>query len=804
MSTQVQLTQVFVTQIVTAAFDQSDGLDCPMKGAYKMEKGQGALAKIKTDPNESIAYDLLSARPRSTSTDLLEMYAENDFESHVPEYEFDTGRPTANVLYMSELLIGHQDSAVDFFMDTINRVKSMPEDMKPDVVVLSGLMQGDFKFLDKPRRSTLVPGLEGMDEQFRHAREMLDLAGSLGKPVIYNMSNDDRRIAEDYTIEVFRKMGAYAKHHDRDKGGVKSEDRTNWAMVDKMRQNPNWNAHLRFQIDTVFPYCLRAGRRLYTAEEMSQQTDGLLDKEEYFVLYDIEQRMHEGRRLSNKEYRWLRRAHEEQVSNLIITDDVNLHINTTGRQYTDWVRHNFGFSDKPMYKTHMKPMVETVLQLEANGEDTPDMMVVQHNQEEVGVDAHGSWIVSTGGMIDARNHVSTRGSLANAAGDTSKRLVRTRRRISSPSASMHERTDDGRHIVTFLNDKLYEKSFSIPERMSIAEICDLQIGSITARPDLLVKYLDYIRTRALGEQATALFFGGDMLHGRNYPNFPMESQQTGLMAMDSQETFLTSVFRGAFADMSPAELAAIKQVLVQPGNHEWNSGTLKWHGYSFVTYMRNFFEKSLARGGYSDEEIDKIVKTHDAVITPHGDYASGYTGIGYFGAMGVLLQHYLLDKGAKGSGGDLPVYQSHDFATGAGDLMQSIDILMAGHWHHPQYGMFGDKIGLVGGSIAGLSDYELKRGYRPSIAGTVIHIGGGLPPQLEFISKQALQNHIVQKGQFSKGHLTDEGYTDDEDFDPEMHGIYLPDRFAKSALQKKILQLQRDASQRTNSLAEIR
>ncbi len=703
---------------------------------------------------------------------------------------------------MSELLIGNQDSAVDFYGKTLERIKTLPDTMQPDAVVLSGLIQGDFKYFEKGRRGTLLPGLERMDRQFYFARQAIDQADSLGKPVIYNMSNDDHRIAEEYTVEVFQRMNQYAKEHTK-ATGVKPEDRTNWAAVDKMRQNPNWNTHLRFQIDTVFPYCLRAGRRLYTAEEMTEQTEGRVTQEEYFVLYDIEERLKAGKRLSNEQYRWLRRVQGSQQKDVIITDDVNMHITTEGAEYTDWVRHNFSFSDKPMYQNFMKNQVEAVAQLAANGQETPDMFITQHNQEDVGVSSQNAWVVSTGGMLNPLRHVQAKGSWSGA-GDTSKRLVRSRRRIPSPSATMHERTDDGRHIITFMNDALYEKSFSIPERMTIAELCDFQIGSITARPDLLVKYLDYIRSRTMGERPVALFFGGDMLHGRNYPNFPMESQQTGLMAMDSQETFLKSLFGGAFAEMKPEELEAFKRVLVQPGNHEWNSGTLKWHGYSFVTYMRDFFGRLLARGGYSDDEIADIVRTHDAVITPRGEYASGYTGVEYFGEMGVLIQHYLLDRGGKGSGGDLPVYQSHHFATGGGDLMKSVDVLMAGHWHHPQYGMFGDKVGLVGGSIAGISDYELKRGYRPTIAGTMIHMGGGQPLQLEFISQETLQDHAISSGEFTAERLRDEGYQDDREFDAARHGFYLPDRFAKSALRKKLHQLQRDAAQRMGTLAELR
>lgn len=754
------------------------------------------MAKTKELPpidiNSEIAAGLLTHRVDDLSLDLQGVYDANQRE--IDRVEISVDAPTVKTLYMSELLIGHQDSAVDFYDTTVSQLAELPPEMKPDVAVISGFLLGDFKFLEKARRSTLVPGLESMDSQFKFARQKIEQLQALDIPVIYNMSNDDRRIAYEYTIEVFRKMHDYAK----------SQDGVNWSKIDKMQQHPNWNKHLQFQTETVFPYCLRAGRRLYTADEMREKTNGKIDVEEYFLLYGAEKALKRGEAEPNSHAKWLREEAKKQNQDLIITDDAELVTTTHGQSYTDSVRHYMGFSPQPMYQNHMKPALESMAQLASSGHNTPDMLITQHNQEEVGVSTQGAWIISTGGLIRARNFLHASGRRSDAKGDVSRRLVTTRRRIPEPGASIHERTDDGRHIVTFMNDALNEKSFSIPERMTIAELCDLQTGSITARPDILVKYLDYIRTRAIGERATAIFFGGDMLHGRNYPHFPSESQMTGLMAMDSQEDFNTKLFQESFKDISREELEGLIKVLVQPGNHEWNSGTLKWHGYSFTTYMRELFGRMYARAGFTDAEIEERVKSHEATMTARGEYASGYTGIEYFGDMGVLIQHYLLERGGKGSGGDSPIYQTHHFVNGGGDLMKNIDILMAGHWHHPQYGVFGNKIGVVGGSMAGLSDYELKRGYRPTIAGTLLHIGGGLPAQVEFVSEKTLHGHEVTTGGFDKASLKEQGFKDDRGFDPIKNGIFAPDEFAKSAIQKKVLQMMRDSSQRKGKISTLR
>ena len=749
---------------------------------------------VSNGSNSEIAADLLTQGLGEAPEDLLDIYQDNEHHNRIDIVEIKIDKPSVKALYMSELLIGHQDSAVDFYLDTVEQIKNLPKDMRPDVVVLSGFMQGDFKFLQKPRRATLVPELNSMDKQFMYARQMIEKIQETGVPVVYNMGNDDRRIAEEYTVEAFRKMHEYAK----------DEEGMNWAKIDKMRAHPLWQAHLEFQTKEVFPYCLKAGRRLYTAEEMSEKTDGEIPVEEYFVLIGVKRATELGAKVPKTFEDWLKKVKAEQNSDLMITDDFEMNIATKGRTYTDSVRHYMGFSPEPMYQNHMKPAMESMAQLACNNHETPDMFVTQHNQEEVGVSSHDKWVISTGGLIRARNFLKSSGRRTDARGDISRRLVTTRRRIPEPGASMHERTDDGRHIITFFNEVQNEKSYSLPDRLTIAELCDFQNGSISARPDMLAKYLDYIRTRALGERATAFFFGGDSVQGRNYAYIPSENQATGLMAMESQLEFTSNLIREALKDMTKEELDAIEKILIQPGNHEWNSGTLKWHGYSFTSEIRSLFERIYARAGYTDQEIAEHIKAQEAVITNRGDYLTNYTGLEYFGDIGVLIKHVLIERGGAGGGGNLPIYQAHHFANHGSTTKKSVDIYMAGHWHFPQYGVFGDTIGVVGGSMAGLSGYEYDRALDPTIAGTLLHIGGELPPQVEFVSEQALMNHKITTGGFAPKQLKAEGYKDDKDFDVARHGINMPDRYPKSALQKKILQIQRDASQRADRIAEIK
>jgi len=769
---------------------------------------QNTKIEIAFDPNTEFAFRLLN--PDTVELDdrtTDEIYQEDLERSRVETYEIDTKRGRASVLHMSELLIGNQDSAIDTYRNVLEQTSNLDEDTYPDLIVMSGIVQGDFKYFHKSRKETLAPGFSSMAKQFAEARKLLGEARKIA-PVIYNMGDDDIRIAKDYTVEVFRRM------HQLQKDFVKSNDSDevpelglSVSSLDKMKQHPMWNEHYQFQLSTIYPHTLRLGRRLYVGSELSELTDGEINVDEYFLLFEASKRSSEGKPLTNqqkslmklieKEYESLG---EDELYDLEITRNFNLSIKTKNAEYLDWIRHYLNQTPEVRPKNHIGTPLGILGLLASRGEAVPDMIVTQNNLETMAISHQDTYAVSVSGLLRTMNYLHRQGSRTDARSDISRKIITGKKQIAEPGAQIHTRTDEGNHIITILNDVQYEKSFSLSERMTIVGLCDLQHGSITARPDLLVKYLDYIRARVIGERTTAIFFGGDMLHGRNYPNFPSESQLTGLMAMDSQEDFTMRIFKEAFGDLTQEELAAVTSVLVQPGNHEWNSGTTKWHGYSFTTYMRSVFEKMFARAGYTDEEISKIVESHEASITNKGEYITGYTGIKYFGDIGVLIQHYLMEKGASSG---IPVQQTEGFVKGLGELARNLDVFMQGHWHHPQLLVTGSKIGVGMGSIAGMSDFELKRGLRSTIAGTLIHIGGGQPPQVEFISHEALLNRVVKTGNFNSRALKKEGFFDDEGFDPVRHGLYIPGA-PKSAIQKKVLAEQRDASERVGRISEFR
>lgn len=698
------------------------------------------------DRNTELAIEFLSTAPTGTES-LLDLYEQQN--DRVTEIHIETDKPSIKTLYLNEILIGHKDADIKFLTSVIEQI---PDDI--DAIMVSGILQGDFKLLQKARRKSLAPGLDSMDRQFYYAKQILDQLVDTGKPVIYNLSNDDRRVAEEYTIEQFRIMLDLAN----------AADKVNYYQIDKMKTHPKWQEHLAFQTSYVMPYCLRSGRRLRTAEEIKALSNDDMDVSEYLMLFDAFKRLERGED-PNPDYLPYIEAENLGDTTFKITDDFNLSVKTTSAEHQDWVRHNVSFSNEPMYNSFMNVPYEMIGHLAASGQETPSMFVLQHNLEEIGIQKDGTWIVSCGGMINANRFIGSKGSKTDIAGDQSRRLNTTRRRVPSPSASAHERFDDGRHIVTLYNENLLKKADSCP-RTALPLLTDWQIGSLTARPDLLVKYLDYIRTI---DEEKVLYFNGDFIQGRNYPNYPNENQMLGLISIESQAGFVSKLLREF---LKPDE--KVKKAFVTVGNHEFNSGTVKWHGDTFTRYLRDALEAK----GYT-------AQFNEGLMTRKGEHFRAWAAIDYVGDYGIYVTHMPLMKGAKGGGG-LPIYQAATHSTGLGEAKRSIDFEMYGHWHHPQYAMFGDKVAVISGSLAGMSGYEWERGYRPVINSVILHIGGGQPPQLEFLSEQFLHNYQID---------WQSPYEDDEGFDASQHGIFLPRKFPKSGLQKYILELIADAAE---------
>lgn len=58
------------------------------------------------------------------------------------------------------------------------------------------------------------------------------------------------------------------------------------SRLEKAKANPNWPEYYRFTQAVAFPYCVRSGRSLRSADEVAELTDGMYDEPEREILYD--------------------------------------------------------------------------------------------------------------------------------------------------------------------------------------------------------------------------------------------------------------------------------------------------------------------------------------------------------------------------------------------------------------------------------------------------------------------------------------------------------------------------------------
>lgn len=712
-------------------------------------------------------------------------------EDYLKRVDHRLGRSRSDhTLFMSELLVGSQYSDNEFFNEVVERVGTFPEEMKPDQIVMSGLYMGDFGGRLKNSRWMLQPGLRTLDQQFHHGKAKLDQLRALDIPVIYTMSDNDTAIVEEMTFEAFGQMLKLAKQHARankDSDDVKRQ----LSGLEKAKANPNWPEYYRFTQAVAFPYCVRSGHALRTAEEVAELTDGEYTEPEREILYDAYKRVSGGKRLTAKHRAVLNVNALKDSKGLTVVEDFELHTTTRGAEYNDLVRHKFGTTKLPVSNYFIGPK-KIRGQLAADGEDPYDNIIITGQRETAGVFGIDNQAThSIGGLQDSRKALRANGHILTSTANPIGREILGRRRFHPASASSVERRDDGTHFVTIYNKHLMEISESIPERTTVMLQCDWQAGNLASRPDLQIKQLDIVNRR-LGEGIIYLALGGDTVEGRNYSDFPRESGRTGLMGMDQQFEFVRMMIEPSLAQLTPEKMRNLF-VKATIGNHEYNSGTLKWNGFSFAEPIIDPYRFAFAGNGFSPEEVRDRVEFQDTLVTSRGEPLKTYETIFHIGEMGVSLSHFF--GAGSGTGGQPPAFTGLAQTTGLGAVREDIDLGIFGHYHHASYVLGGNKLYVGAGSLNGITGFEYDKGLRSANSIVSIHIGGGLPPQIEVISEKALANYKIVDGPFSDKELrTEHGFRTDSNFDPSRHTPYLDDRSPKSSLQKEVGRLTRAAS----------
>lgn len=769
-------------------------IDCFVTTGYASKSKTGSIRLTKRGKDEiSLGYDSLRnsvmsfdfmtlperSEPIASLGEVAALYERATEANQVETVVIETEKPSRRILYLSEILLGSSTSDIVFLESVLDRIEASPPEIKPDIVVASGLLNGGFKYRRKDQRQNLIMDL---NQQFSAAKLILDRLAKLGIHVIYNMSDGDREICRDATIDAMKMMGGLSKP---------ISDQATYYEQERLQQNPVWDRHRAFLTNVGFEYCLRSGRSLLTAEEVAVATGGKVRMHEYLMLFDAYDKLTRGEEIPPEYSSVLNLDNiplpEREFTDFQFYDDFDL-ITKIQRQdgsvmdVTDMIRHSsLKFGIAPKYRNPSDATEAALRHLESEGKAQPPTTLVLLHQEQAlskGT-ASGNGILLTPGFTDPSISLEQKGSVEGSGFPVGHRLLTTRRALPFPSAIMQEMTEDQRSRLYILNRKLLEKAQISADRVTAAFVLDWQQGSVTARADLQIKLLDII-LQSMEDGPVRLFLAGDIIQGRNYPDMPNENAPIGLIRIGDQQEYVRRMLMLSLQDVSPDVLKSLQKVDIVPGNHETNSG-YAWTGSTHSSFLQPIFEKSFEGKG-----LNIPIVYHDTVATRFGDYFRSWTAFDEnVGGYGLLVQHLIMENGAKGQK-DTPIYQAEQVFRGEGELVQHVDIATFGHWHHPEFALFGNKAAVISPAVAGLSGYEWMRSYRPVIGAVLLHMGGGLPLMIEFLSARSLYGHEITQGYFSQQHLQQLGFQDDFGFDPASHGLFVP-RQPKSALQKFLL-----------------
>lgn len=718
------------------------------------------------------------------------------------ELHVDIKGDSARVMHLTELLYGHKDADINFVEKVISRLESLPQEEKPDVMVVSGLIFGSFNHRKKNNRRAKTTSI---DNQLAKAKELIERLQKMGMTVIYNKSDNDQEIIEDYTYDAVRIVESIAKEGVKaSKKGDSGDDwPTSWATFDKVKQSKLWMENFNFQWDVVFEYMLRSGRRLYTAEEVRSKAEAKgisgkvrqegsmvdgIDTEEYLLLLDAHERLENGENLSALQQAILEVKNipysKRPQDNLIVTDDYNLELATKGKTTALHGRHEIKQTPTGMVQDPTKIARDIVNQMHASGQNAPNVLVLENQQQSVGMIEGGTLITSTPGLTGF-NHNSS--SYTRVVSDKAERIARARGEVNFPGVQQMEFHDDGRISIHLMNDHLLNIASKTNEPHAAIFFSDWQTGSVTARPDLAVKAMDYALHSVLPKRKGMLFLNGDIIQGRNYPEMPNENVSMGLVKIEDQQVFVFNMLNEILEKMPKKARENLQAVHITPGNHEWNSSH-KDTGTNHSVFLQVAF--SNVSGGHY-----KTTLHSNGIVLAGPEHFRSSTAIDVLAEYKVLAQHIMMERGGKGSGG-LPINQFLQMnKSSSGTLMKEVDLMEAGHYHHPSYMMTAKKIGVISGSLAGTSGYEWWRGYNPIIGTTIVHLGGNRPPVIEFLTPEFLYGYKC-KGAYSDENLAKAGYRTDQNFDPNKHGfgkvIVNGNQMPQNAIQKRLWDIVED------------
>lgn len=700
--------------------------------------------------------------------------------------------------HICEIRIGHQDTDFEELEATVVGLEATSPVNRPQVIVISGLIQGTFQHIQKARRNTLVGGLKSDGQQLALAKTLMKRISALGVKVVLNMSDDDKLWCENTTVFMIKALEAQDKASDKGERNEAVSDSkkksAHFMQVDRMKGTKIWDTIYNFVWRVALEYQIRIGRRLYSADEISGLTKGEVHMEESILLMDAYHRLIGGEALT-ADHSILEvdkiPLPGKVFDDFTVVDDCKFDVLIkdkafgTERRLSIMEKHFFRLTANSMVGDPTSAARAITAQLNSMKAEKPDVVFIEHEQQAFVFATNHTIVASLPGM--QKMNIGRRSQFANVQADPSHRVMTTRKDVFGGGTMPITFYPDGSFEVFMVDRRLMDKASISDQRIKVPFMVDWQNGSITANADLQAILMDYTMHHLLPNYPTWVFYGGDHVQGNNYPTHCFESQRVGLVSVDDQKVFVGSLIKCALAGASKEHIKQnLKHVGIVPGNHEWNSG-YKNLGVAHCDYIKSAWELALVHCGIYTPTVPWLqssprVEIYDTASDNAGNNYRVWAGQEEIGGYGFRVQHLVVERGTKGQGGP-PIYALKSQLIGNSESFKGVDLLATGHWHSPQVLKMGNVTGMVSGSLAGTSGYEYLKALHATVGCSVISVGGGLPPSILFLNTEALSRYEPQ-GFYSKKHLSSIGFKDDSGFDRLKHGFIRIDGQPQSAIQK--------------------
>ena len=648
----------------------------------------------------------------------------------VKPIEVKIDESSAKISFIGEVRFGQQFLDIDF----VNwAIKILKERFQPHFVIASDFVQGDFRGIQVERlRSLTRTGLQRIEQQYSAADVLLkELEKIIKNKVIYLLSDDD------WQISLSRVIIALEQFRGIRKLGIGAY----WPEEIKRLSGADYYRLMKIQWEVVQPYMYRIGRSLFNADEVKKKIGDhitellviifiLLFEEfnkpipgKYKKLVDIEALHHD-------------KSHSKRI---ITPDPVTLYLKDFNKKIL--FQHNIAFSDITQY-VDSGLIPEWILRnLQARGRETPYLWFDIHQERFWFTKLYDAYI---GNLPGCQNPVpAAEGKIktfhTKILSDKAHRQIYFRKEPPTAGIVSFEIFKDGKLKIHILNNKiksLIEEQKDQPEKKELlAYTSDWQFGSLTMRPEWVIKFLDYALYQC---QVEHLVLNGDLIQGFHYPRFVSENRPKRLVSISSQKAFTIALIKQFF----PApNLETIDMFL---GNHEWEiwgADITGQNNLEFLFFVINEIYEQQKKFNPTDKIPDVKIWNRIRLVKTAGKYGSTinhpYGSRVLKSGYKVGIQHQWYPRG----GGRTPMHAQVTWLRNIAQAASDLHILFGGHKHTFWMAMIAEILMLQLPGLTDQSAFEFARGLMPQPLGCLVEFSNKSGITIELIPVNFLEQH---------------------------------------------------------------